>query len=35
MLTTETLRNIRLIIFDLDGSLLKNDGTIGDETKHL
>lgn len=35
MVSKETLKNIRLIIFDLDGSLLKNDGTIGDETRRL
>jgi len=35
MLSKETLQAIQLIIFDLDGTLLKNDGTIGDETKRL
>ena len=35
MLNKETLKNLKLIIFDLDGSLLKNDGTIGEETKRL
>ena len=35
MLSKETLKVIKLIIFDLDGTLLKNDGTIGEETKRL
>ena len=35
MLNKETLKNLKLIIFDLDGSLLKNDGSIGEETKRL
>lgn len=35
MLSKETLKAIQLIIFDLDGTLLKNDGTIGGKTKML
>lgn len=35
MLSKERLKAIQLIIFDLDGSLLKSNGTIGDDTKHL
>jgi Cof subfamily protein (haloacid dehalogenase superfamily) len=35
MLSNEKLKSIKLIIFDLDGTLLKNNGTIGDETKRL
>lgn len=35
MLSKEKLKAIQLIIFDLDGTLLKNDGTIGEETKRL
>ncbi|GAB4289357.1 MAG: Cof-type HAD-IIB family hydrolase [Ignavibacteriaceae bacterium] len=31
----EKLKNIKLIIFDLDGTLLKNDGSIGKQTKRL
>ena len=35
MLNSEKLKLLKLIIFDLDGTLLKSDGTIGDETKRL
>ncbi|NWF90053.1 MAG: Cof-type HAD-IIB family hydrolase [Ignavibacteriaceae bacterium] len=35
MISPETLRKLQLIIFDLDGTLLKNDGNIGAETKKL
>lgn len=35
MLKKEALKSIKLIIFDLDGTLLKSDGTIGEETKSL
>lgn len=35
MLSKETLKELRLIIFDLDGTLLKSDGTIGGDTKRL
>ncbi len=35
MLGKEKLKAIQLIIFDLDGTLLKNNGTIGEETKRL
>lgn len=35
MLDKEKLRSLRLIIFDLDGTLLKRDGTIGEETRSL
>lgn len=35
MLGIEKLKSIQLIVFDLDGTLLKSNGTIGDETKRL
>lgn len=35
MISKERLNSIQLIIFDLDGTLLKRDGTIGEETKRL
>ena len=35
MLKKENLKAIQLIIFDLDGTLLRRDGTIGEETKSL
>lgn len=35
MLNKEKLKALQLIIFDLDGTLLKRDGSIGDETKRL
>ncbi len=35
MLNKETLKALQLIIFDLDGTLLKKNGTIGEETKSL
>ncbi len=35
MLNNETLKALKLIIFDLDGTLLSKDGTIGAETKLL
>ncbi len=31
----EILQNIKIIVSDLDGTILKDDGTIGDETKKL
>ncbi len=31
----ENLKNLKLIVFDLDGTLLNNEGEISDETKHL
>jgi Cof subfamily protein (haloacid dehalogenase superfamily) len=35
MLNRETLKELQLIVFDLDGTLLKKNGTIGEETKRL
>lgn len=35
MLSREALKAIQLIIFDLDGTLLTNDGTIGEKTRRL
>lgn len=35
MLSNVTLKELKLIIFDLDGTLLRNNGTIGSETKKL
>lgn len=35
MANKERLKALQLIIFDLDGTLLKKDGTVGNETKHL
>lgn len=35
MLRKETLKALKLIIFDLDGTLLKRDGSIGEETISL
>ncbi len=35
MTDKERLKNIKIIVSDLDGTLLKNDGSIGDETKKL
>lgn len=35
MLSDKPLKDIRLIIFDLDGTLLHRNGTIGNETKKL
>lgn len=35
MINNEKLKSLKLIIFDLDGTLLKNNGTVGDETKRL
>lgn len=35
MLSKENLKSIQLIIFDLDGTLLRKNGTIGEETKSL
>ncbi len=35
MLNKELLRNIELVVFDLDGTLLDNDGNLGEETKTL
>lgn len=35
MLSDKSLKDIQLIIFDLDGTLLKSNGTIGNETKGL
>lgn len=35
MIRKETLKSLKLIIFDLDGTLLRRDGTIGEETKSL
>jgi Cof subfamily protein (haloacid dehalogenase superfamily) len=35
MINREKLRNLKIIVADLDGSLLKNDATIGAKTKNL
>jgi hypothetical protein len=35
MLNKEALKALQLIVFDLDGTLLKKNGTIGEETKRL
>lgn len=35
MFSKEALKSLKLIIFDLDGTLLRRDGTIGEETKSL
>jgi len=35
MFSKEALKSLKLIIFDLDGTLLRRDGTIGEETKTL
>lgn len=35
MIKKEILKALRLIIFDLDGTLLKRDGSVGEETKKL
>lgn len=35
MTDKERLKNVKIIVSDLDGTLLKNDGSIGDETKKL
>ncbi len=35
MITTEQLKNLKLIVFDLDGTLLNNEGEIPSETKDL
>ena len=35
MTDKERLKNIKIIVSDLDGTLLKNDGSIGYETKKL
>jgi Cof subfamily protein (haloacid dehalogenase superfamily) len=35
MIKKEILKALQLIIFDLDGTLLKRDGSVGDETKRL
>lgn len=35
MLEKNFLRNIELIVTDVDGTLLKNDGSLGEETKKL
>ncbi|MCH7964945.1 MAG: HAD family hydrolase [Bacteroidetes bacterium] len=31
----ERLKNIKIVVSDLDGTLLKNDGSVGEETKKL
>jgi len=31
----ERLKNIKIVVSDLDGTLLKNDGSVGEETKQL
>lgn len=35
MLFSRVLKDIKLVVFDLDGTLLSDDGKIGDETKNL
>jgi hypothetical protein len=35
MLTDKSLKNLKLIVFDLDGTLLNDDGEIGKESKRL
>lgn len=35
MNSEEIFKNLQLIVFDLDGTLLRNNGSIGDETKIL
>jgi hydroxymethylpyrimidine pyrophosphatase-like HAD family hydrolase len=35
MLFSKILKNIKLVVFDVDGTLLNDDGKIGEETKDL
>lgn len=35
MISTERLKNLKLIVSDLDGTLLRNNGEVGIETKNL
>src|SRR5690606_11368841 len=35
MLISKILKDIKLVVFDLDGTLLNNDGKIGEESKNL
>lgn len=35
MITELQLKNIKLVVLDLDGTLLKSDGSIGEETKKI
>jgi hydroxymethylpyrimidine pyrophosphatase-like HAD family hydrolase len=35
MITKERLKKIKLVVFDLDGTLLNNQGMIGEETLQL
>lgn len=35
MIDHKSLKNIKLIVTDVDGTLLKNDGSLGEETKKL